>query len=184
MLHEGYWIAVKDGDDRARALFDRHYSRYHYADGRKPRLFVGPGEKLVLLTEACDAVWVWRKFIDGSGQQGVNCAVFRNEGPYRASALIREAEQWAWRRWPGVRLYTYVNATAIVSPRVLSLVCWLFAVFRPNAALATLHAAPVLLAMVPGYCFRCARWKLCGETKVNKLLIFEKYPPAMMEAAA
>jgi hypothetical protein len=154
MLHDGYWIAVKDGDDRARALFDRHYSRYHYADGRKPRLFVGPGEKLVLLTEACDAVWVWRKFIDGSGQQGVNCAVFRNEGPYQASALIRDAEQWAWRRWPGLRLYTYVKPTA-------------------------------LKGTLPGYCFRRAGWKVCGETKRHKLLIFAKYPPAhQLEVAA
>ena len=29
------WIEVRDGNDTARALFDRHYSRYFYADGRK-----------------------------------------------------------------------------------------------------------------------------------------------------
>lgn len=44
------WIAVKDGNATARAVFDRHYSRKRYADGRKPVLFVGPGEKMVLLT--------------------------------------------------------------------------------------------------------------------------------------
>jgi hypothetical protein len=30
-------------------------------------------------TGDADALFVWRKFIDDSGQQGVNCAVFRNE---------------------------------------------------------------------------------------------------------
>jgi hypothetical protein len=115
MLHDGYWIAVRDGDDRARWLFDRHYSRYHYADGRKPRLFVGPGAKLVLLTEDCRALWVWRRFIDKSGQTGVNCAVFRNEGPIQSSRLVIEACQRAWARWPSTRLYTYVNERGITS---------------------------------------------------------------------
>jgi len=40
-----------------------------------PKLFVGPGEKLVLRTWECDAIWVWRKFIDDSGQEGINCAI-------------------------------------------------------------------------------------------------------------
>jgi hypothetical protein len=78
-------------------------------------LFVGPGEKLVLITEAGDAVWVWRKFQDASGQRGINCAVFRNEGPTIASTLIRDAEIIAWRRWPGERLYTYVNPRGVRS---------------------------------------------------------------------
>jgi DNA modification methylase len=76
---------------------------------------VGPGEKLVLLTPRRDALFVWRKFIDDSGQQGVNCAVFRNEGPTLSSHLITEAMGIAWRRWPGARLYTYVDAGKIRS---------------------------------------------------------------------
>jgi hypothetical protein len=36
------------------------------------------------------------------------CSIFRNEGPLRSSDLILEAEQLAWRRWPGQRLFTYV----------------------------------------------------------------------------
>lgn len=110
-----HWRACLDGDDGARTLFDRHYSRRRYADGRKPRLFVGPGQKTVLVTEACDALFVWRKFIDASGQEGVNCAVFRNEGSVRSSLLILEAEVVAWQRWPGERLYTYVNGKTIRS---------------------------------------------------------------------
>ena len=112
-----FWIPVKDGDPRALALFLRHYSALTYkrVGGRRNRLFVGPGEKIVLLTTLCDALFVWRKFIDKSGQQGVNCAVFRNEGPYLSSELILEAEKLAWERWLGERLYTYVNAKKIHS---------------------------------------------------------------------
>ena len=102
------WIEVKDGNHTARALFDRHYSRYRYKDGRSPTLFVGPGEKVVLLTIDATAVFAWRKFISDDGQQGVNCAIFRNEGAARSSDLIRSAMAIAWNRWPGERLFTYV----------------------------------------------------------------------------
>ena len=73
-----YWHQCRDGDDGAREIYDRHYSRYFYKDGRKPKLFVGPGEKMVLITENADALWVWRKFKDASGQKGLNNASFRN----------------------------------------------------------------------------------------------------------
>jgi len=109
------WIAVPDGDARARAIYLRHYSARHYADGRQRALFVGPGEKMVLLTPECDALFIWRKFISDAGQQGVNCAVFHNEGPRLSSELIREAEAMAWQRWPGERLYTYVAPRKIRS---------------------------------------------------------------------
>jgi len=103
------WIPVKDGDDRARGIYLRHYSARKYRDGRLRRLFVGPGEKIVLLTIECDALFIWRKFISDDNQEGVNCAVFRNEGTKLSSDLILEAEELAWNRWPGERLYTYIN---------------------------------------------------------------------------
>lgn len=148
----GYWLPVKDGEARAYAIMQRHYTFRAYADGRRQgarnrnrHLFVGPGEKLVLLGADERALFVWRKFIDKSGQTGVNCAVFRNESDRRASDLIREAESIAWARWPGERLYTYVDARKV-------------------------HSG------VPGYCFRRAGWKHCGESAARKLLIFEKFP--------
>lgn len=107
---ESIWIPVKDGNDTGRAIFDNHYSRYRYADGRKSLLYVGPGEKTVLLTPDALALFVWRKFKSLDHQEGVNCAVFRNEGPQLSSFLIREACAIAWERWPGERLYTYVDA--------------------------------------------------------------------------
>jgi hypothetical protein len=110
-----FWWLTKDGDDRARIFFDRHYSRYRYADGRRPRQFVGPGNKLVLRTWTCDALFVWRKFKDDSGQEGVNCAVFRNESEHESSELIRQADAIADHCWPGERHYTYVDARRIRS---------------------------------------------------------------------
>lgn len=109
------WIQVKDGDSAGLILFNRHYSKYHYADGRRPARFVGPGERIVLITAAGDALFVWRKFRDASSQTGINCAVFRNEGEILSSALILLAEDFAKERWPGERFYTYVNARMIKS---------------------------------------------------------------------
>ena len=109
------WLSIKDGDDEARRFFDRHYSRKPYADGRQPKLFVGPGEKLVLVTACRRALFAWRKFINGDGQQGVNCAIFGNEGAGLASFLIEEADAIADQRWPGERHYTYVNPRKVAS---------------------------------------------------------------------
>ena len=108
----GPWRRVRDGHPVGKLLYERHYSA---RANRNSKLFVGPGGKLVLLTADCKALFVWRAFINDDGQQGVNCAVFRNEGPTLSSQLLREAEAFAWARWPGARLYTYVNPRKIKS---------------------------------------------------------------------
>lgn len=108
---EGHWIGVLDGDPRAVALFRRHYSC------QKPSIdycrygFSGKGESMILLTLECDALWCWRK-VKG---EGIQCSVFRKESDALASELIREACDLAWERWPGERLYTYVNPRKIRS---------------------------------------------------------------------
>ncbi len=149
-LQDQTWVQVRDGNVAGLVLFQRHYSKHHYKDGRIPKRFVGPGERIVLITQDGLALFVWRKFIDASGQKGVNCSIFRNEGPNLSSRMILEAEKLAWLRWPGERLYTYVNPHKIRSPN-------------------------------PGYCFKKAGWKICGTTKVNKLLILEKFPSALRD---
>lgn len=118
----GAWIQVKDGHPQFADLYRRHYSCYQYADNRRSQygyrnrnLVLGPGEKIALLTPDWQAAFGWRKFIDKSGQNGVNCAFFRNESQVLSSWLILEAEKIAWARWPGERLYTYVNAAVIKS---------------------------------------------------------------------
>lgn len=111
------WMILKDGDPIALHIFKRHYSFYHYKDNR--RLFnkriLGPGEKLLLVTPDYLALFGWRKFISKDNQAGINCAIFRNEGPLLSSELIIEAEYLAWQKWPGERLYTYVNPREIKS---------------------------------------------------------------------
>jgi hypothetical protein len=116
------WTPIQDADPRGFALFSRHYPYKKYADGRRKASgyrnalhFVGPGQKMVLLSVDGRAVFAWRKFIDDSGQQGVNCSIFRNEGQFKSSRLIFEADDLAWSRWQGERLYTFVNPTKIRS---------------------------------------------------------------------
>ena len=114
------WWLTKDGDRDCLEMYERHYSRHVYKDGRERKLFAGPGTKIVLRTESADAVFVWREFIDGCidertglPQEGINCAVFRNEGPYQSSGLIRQADEIADCLWPHRRHYTYVRAEAV-----------------------------------------------------------------------
>lgn len=109
------WWLTKDGDLDCLALYERHYSAYQYADGRDRKLLVGPGEKVVLRTEPGDAVFAWRNFIDDSGQQGICCAVFRNESPNLSSNLIRQADSIADCLWPDKRHYTLVNPKKVRS---------------------------------------------------------------------
>lgn len=96
-------------------MYERHYSRRQYADGRRQIQFVGPGQKVVLRTRRGDAFFVWRKFIDDSGQQGVNCAAFRNESKVISSELVRQADAVADHIWPGERHYTFVRSEAVRS---------------------------------------------------------------------
>ncbi len=154
-----FWCIAKDGDEVGRAIYKRHYSYRPYADGRKPKLFVGPGGKLVLVTPDDDALFVWRLCIDdtitvekpGLRQTGISCAVFRNESADLSSAMILDAEPHAWAKWPAeTRLYTQVDRREIRS-----------------------RTRDVRRA---GHCFIKAGWRHCGTTK-GGLAILEKFRP-------
>ena len=75
----------------------------------------------------------------------MNCAVFRNEGPARSSALILAAEVFAARRWPlEDTYYTYVDQRRIRSTN-------------------------------PGYCFLKAGWRRTGRRTLDRgLVVLEK----------
>lgn len=116
LLASGPWVEVRDGNLTAAALYDRHYSRNPGSRGNCR--VAGPGRKIVLLTPCARALFVWRQFITkdpSAGPGDVNCAIFRNEGAGLASDLIRAAMDAAWARWPGARLYTYVNPRRVRS---------------------------------------------------------------------
>ncbi len=121
---DGYWRPVKDGNPEAYALYARHYSARTYADGRRTRygnpnrrLIIGPGEKLLLLGRDGLSLCCWRRYHDASSttERRVFCTVFRNESEERASTILRAAMALAWIRWPGERLWTYVDPAKIKS---------------------------------------------------------------------
>ena len=113
------WYGIKDTDPRAVALYSRHYSAQQKASNDKwlRHGISGPGETMVLLTVDGRALFGWiHNVIERYDKQiGVNCFVFRNEGPVTSSDLVIEASELAQERWPGKRLFTYVNAGKITS---------------------------------------------------------------------
>ena len=138
------WIEIRDGNPTAMSLFERHYSATN--ENRHTYKFTGPGEHIVLLSPDARALFVWckQRYIH-SDQTGVNCAVFRNEGSSygRSSELIEAAKVLAWQRWPGERLYTYVNPRKVRHKRD------------------------------PGRCFLRAGFRYCGVSKRRGYLILE-----------
>lgn len=128
----GRWLPSHRSDERAIALYRRHYSAAkNDSVHRSLRNFMAPGETMVLLTADCRAVFAWSRNTvpRWDKQEGVICTLFRNEGRIQSSELIREADDLAWQRWPDARHFTYVDASAVKSSN-------------------------------PGYCFKRAGWRL------------------------
>lgn len=152
------WVPILDGDPAAAAMYERHYSSARSRQRRRARgtmLFLGPGEKLVLMTPCRRGLFAWRRErFRASGQAGVECAIFRNEGAGLSSELICAAEDVAEQRWPGERRFTHVDPRAVASAN-------------------------------PGYCFKVAGWRSCGVTSARKLLILESTakPSLVLRAA-
>jgi hypothetical protein len=114
----GYWTRVRDGDARVFEIFRRHYTfrQWRRRNGPNGKRIAGPGETIVLLGIDGKAIFIWkRQLYSQDGQLGVNCVVFRNEGTRLSSELLAEAEEIARARWPGERLFTYVNPQKVQS---------------------------------------------------------------------
>ena len=113
------WYGVSKRDPRVVGLYARHYSSTKNNKGIAEWLSFGitsPGAVIVLLTSDASALFVWLKQkYHSNDQSGVNCAVFRNEGNILSSVLIQEAETFAWAKWAGERLFTYVDPGAVNS---------------------------------------------------------------------
>lgn len=128
MSHRAHPMALR--------LADRHYNR------QKPGTpqFVPPGRCLVLLTDDASALWVtswpFAKYVKHEWAGAWVNSLFRNEGRYLSSALIREAvaiTRWHWEP-PELGLVTFVDADKVRSTN-------------------------------PGYCYLCAGFERVGQTK-------------------
>ena len=120
MIDGAHWFRVTKTDPRAVGLYRRHYSamKNHKTSAQLRRAGIaGSGESITLMTPDGLALFGWRHDIvpRKDGQIGVNCTIFRNEGPILSSALIQEADDLCWQRWPGQRLFTYVGDSQIRS---------------------------------------------------------------------
>lgn len=141
------WIPVKDGDERAVAIYRRHYSAITHNHGALKDLvrygFSGQGESLILLTQDCKSLFGWRKQkINDAGQEGIECFVFRREGgDIIASELIKEAMKLAFNKWGNNRLFTYIDPQKVRHKRDY------------------------------GRCFIRAGWKPAGTSKKGKLIL-------------
>lgn len=145
------WIEVLDGNDTARAIFDRHYSREAHRDRSRTKLIVGPGEKMLLLSADADALCAWRKERHRfDRQQGINCAIYRREGGEPASVQLRKAMTMAWQRWPGERLFTFIDPRRVPPTMERGRPIW-------------------------GFCFYKAGWRFAGLSK-RGLHILEARP--------
>lgn len=124
--HADLWLWASCTDDRLRGLYQRHYSsdkatrrRGRPIDTPNQLRMVGPGEYRGMLTADCRAGFIWRLSKHRKdGQTGVECTLFRNEGTSAgcyASCLILGAMSWAWRAWPGARLFTFVDPRKVRS---------------------------------------------------------------------
>ena len=136
------WQQTTRDDPRCAALADRHYSRQKIGSAQ----FAPPGRCLVLYaeTETGSAVWVtswpFAEWVKHAWAGAWVCSIFRNEGAALASELIRQAIA-ATRSYYG-------------EPPALGLITFVkpSSVQSPN----------------PGYCFKCAGFKLVGYAKDGK----------------
>src|SRR4051794_38203099 len=107
------WRLSHRADPSALALADRHYNR------QKPGTpqFVPPGRCVVLLTEACDALWIsswpFPEYVKHAWAGAWINSCFRNESPHLSSELILEAISATRDVWPDVPdlgMVTFVDA--------------------------------------------------------------------------
>src|ERR1700746_3814316 len=127
------WQIIKKSDPAAVALANRHYSRLLY--GKQGVMLGPPGRLRCFATADRKAVWVshWPYgHLALDKLDAFRCTMFRNEGEYRSSDLIRAAMELTESLWlsegtPEHGWITWVDAAAIGTT-------------------------------IPGYCFRRAGW--------------------------
>jgi hypothetical protein len=148
------WQRSNRFDPRALPLADRHYNRRKVGSPQ----FVPPGRNIVLLTPNADALWVtswpFAQYVRHAWPGAWVNSLFRNEGPERASVLIRDAvavSRFLLGEPPEIGLVSFVDAAKV----------------RPNRT--------------PGRVYLRAGFRLVGRTK-GGLLAFQMLPADMPAA--
>jgi hypothetical protein len=143
------WERSHRFDARALPLADRHYNRHRVGSPQ----FCPPGRPLVLLTPACDALWVSLlqrpEFTDHDWPGAWLCQTFRNESAARSSDLIRQAvaaTRYLWGEPPAAGFVTFIDHRKVRRKRD------------------------------PGRCFRRAGWRHVGFTRDRGLYVLHLAP--------
>jgi hypothetical protein len=154
------WQRVTKFDRRAVALADQHYSR------RKPgsSQFMPPGETVVLLSTDERAVFGWWRphpdcgFKAMNGLDGWTCTIFRNAGSSLglSSDMIIAAEDML------------VAQGVSIGPDGFITYVWDAKVSSDN----------------PGYCFKCAGYRVAGRSADGKKTLLLKDAPLQLARAA
>ncbi|MBX3205091.1 MAG: hypothetical protein KF764_08475 [Labilithrix sp.] len=146
------WRVGSKADAVGRALADAHYSRRKVGAPQ----FMPPGETLVLVAFDGSAVFGWWRPHPASGLRSMNgldgwtCSIFR----YERGLSVGEAV-WGGRRRPLASTLILEAETMLVAskgscgPDGLLTYVWDAKVASPN----------------PGYCFKCAGWRVHPKPK-------------------
>ena len=143
------WHRVTKFNADSAALADRHYSRRKIGSPQ----FMPPGQTVILMTAAADAVFGWWRPDPTSGIKQMNgldgwtCTIFRNESlAWRSSRMILAAERFL------------LDLGVTVGPDGFITYVWDRKVASTN----------------PGYCFKQAGWKVTGRSADGKKTLLQK----------
>lgn len=145
------WSRVTKFDPRSAALADRHYSRRKIGSPQ----FMPPGQTLILLSVDERAVFGWWRPDPASGIKAMNgldgwtCTIFRNESPARSSDMILEAETLLLADGRGIGPDGFI--TYVWDKKIRS--------------------------VNPGYCFKCAGYKVTGRSADGRKTLLQKAAP-------
>lgn len=121
----------------------------HYSckpEPRKVAQFVGPGKKLVLISPWDDALFVWRRF---------KYSKCRFHGGVNCAVFRNESSA--------------LSSDMIREADAIAWERW------PGERHYTYVDPRRVKSRNPGWCFQCAGWRRCGETKTG-MLVFERMP--------
>jgi hypothetical protein len=167
------WSVANRADPRCCDVADRHYTRQKVGS---PQM-MPPGGCVVLYAQGRyggRAVWgtstPYAEYVKHAWAGAWVCSIFRNEGPWRAHRLVRQAlaaTRAVLGDPPPLGMVTFVNMKKV----------------RPSAArLRKDFIGPI---PVYGQCFRQAGFKEVGKTKGGLIalqLLPEDWPPAISPA--